>query len=43
MQPLGGVISDDIFRKGGVGLRAVNELESFVSSFLVIPEQTERR
>jgi hypothetical protein len=43
MQPLGRVISDDIFRKGGVGLSAVNELESFVSSFLVIPAQKEQR
>lgn len=37
MQPLGRVISDEIFRKGGVGMCAVNGLESYVSNFLVIP------
>jgi len=43
MQPLGRVVSDDLFKKGGVGLCAVNELEAYVSSFLVIPATKQGR
>jgi hypothetical protein len=43
MQPLGRVISDELFQKGGVGLCAVNELETYVSNFLVIPTPKQGR
>jgi hypothetical protein len=43
MQPLGRGVSDETFRKGGVGLCAINELETYVSNFLVIPAQRQKK
>jgi len=38
-QNLGGVIVDDAFRYGGVGLRAINGSEMFVNEFFVRPRK----
>lgn len=37
MQPLGRVITDDVFKKGGVGFSGVGGLDIYLSSFVVIP------
>jgi hypothetical protein len=37
MQPLGRVITDDLFKKGGVGMCAVDGLDVYLSNFLIIP------